>query len=391
MGAIDFAGTLMDETRKTTFARLVILFLVSRLFLEAVGVLAMFYFPPASSVARVRDLKYHKPVSPFFEMWVHWDSEWWLMIAEKGYLTYDVYKDFGGGRYMQQETAKFFPAYPGAIRVASWLTGNSVTAGILVSNLALLLFLRYLFRLGGRLFDEESGFRAGLLYLAFPTGFFLSAVYSEAMFLASLTAAFYYLETKKLLPACLAAGISVLCRSQAFMAAPVLVWLAWQRFPERRWWAACSAALALALPLAGYLLYIHLILGSITWIPETIRYWRGSTLYPLYAFVRFFTHPVAIHGQHNSMIDFSFALLHLVALAVSFRKIPMPYWVYSAIALLFPLSSTLFSFSRLCLANIPFFLYLGRNTRATLDFFAVPFWMLQAFFMAAFAIGYWVA
>ena len=132
------------------------------------------------------------------------------MIADHGYLSHDYFKDFGGGRYMPQETVKFFPAYPTLIRLFTFLVGNAMLAGVIVSNLAALIFLYYLYKLGEHLLNAGSGFRASLLYIAYPTAFFLSAIYSEALFFAALTAAFYYLEKKKILFACLAAAVAML-------------------------------------------------------------------------------------------------------------------------------------------------------------------------------------
>jgi hypothetical protein len=128
-----------------------------------------------------------------------------------------------------------------------------------------------------------------------------------------------------------------------------------------------------------------------SWISQSQTYWRGEMKYPFYAFVRFFQSNIAIHGQHNSMIDFTFAIVQIIVLVFSFRRIPLPYVLYSLIALLFPLSSSLFSFSRLCLANFPFFLVLppllGRLNLAIQIFCAI----ILAFFMAAFANWFWVA
>jgi hypothetical protein len=113
--------------------------------------------------------------------------------------------------------------------------------------------------------------------------------------------------------------------------------------------------------------------------------------YPFYAFVRFAQSSIAIHGQHNSLIDFSFAILQLLILVLSIRKLPAPYLLYGAAAIVFPLSSTLFSFSRLCLANFPFFLYLGNRLTGRLAFLMqIAFAFLLSFFMAAFANWFWV-
>src|SRR5580765_4054503 len=106
----------MNEDQKSVFTRLALFFLISRFFLEIVGVLGMFYFPPASAVAPIHDLQYHQTKSPFLNMWVHWDSEWYLLIADHGYHSYEYFKEAGRGRYLEQDTAKFLPAYPMGIR-----------------------------------------------------------------------------------------------------------------------------------------------------------------------------------------------------------------------------------------------------------------------------------
>jgi Mannosyltransferase (PIG-V) len=379
-----------DNVNLGSFRHVLLAFLVCRLILEVVGILSLFYFPPASSIGPARDLRYHKDGSPLFEIWSRWDSEWYLLIADKGYSSYDDFKEFGGGKYLPQETAKMFPAYPMGIRLLSMVTHNDVLSGFVLSNLSALVFLYYLFRLARKLFDDTSALNSAILYVVFPTGFFLSAVYSESLFLAAITACFYYLEEKRLLPAVLAGALTMLARPQGLLAIPALLWLTWARFPERKVAAVSLLVISCIIPLAFYSLFVTHTFGSPKWISETQRHLRGDMRYPFYALVRFFQNPVAVHGQHNSIIDFAFAALNLTVLLLSFRKLPGQYYLYSIIIVLFPLSSTLFSFSRLCLANFPLFLYFGQNSFGRSPLVQISFAMLQAFFFAAFANWYWV-
>jgi hypothetical protein len=281
--------------------------------------------------------------------------------------------------------------YPWTIRLFSFLTGNSAYAGIIVSNLSAVIFFYYFYRLAGKLLNSEEAAQACLFYVFYPASFFLNAVYTESLFLASLVAAFFYLEDKKLLPAAVSAMLAVLCRSTGLFALPALVWLAILRFPDQKGKSSLAMILACLFAFSIYLALIWRSFGSIDAVIAGPDYWRVQTVYPLYAFFRFLSNPIAIHGQHNSMIDFSFALIHMAALVAAFRRLPVPYSIYSIIVIVFPLSSSLFSFSRLCLLNFPFFLYLGsqlsgRWALVTQTLFA----MLLAFFMAAFANWYWV-
>ncbi len=382
---------MSSEKSKSLFSQILLIYLISRLVLEAVGILSIFYFPSARAIFPIKDLLYHEKVSASAEMWARWDSEWYLLIAEQGYDSHSYFKDFGGGRYLPAETTKFFPLYPLCIRLFSFLTGNTVLAGILVSNIAAVLFLYFFYRLTTRLFDSEVAAQSCLLYILFPASFFLNAVYSESLFLACLVACFCYIEEKRLWPAAFALSLTLLCRPTGVLALPAVLWLAAIKFQESRIRSVSILMLAGGGALLLYIGYVVRIFGSYDAIISGVNYWRGQSRYPFYALVRFFNGPMAIHGQHNSIIDFSFAALHILALAVSFRRLPKPYYIYSIITIAFPLSSTLFSFSRLGLANFPLFLYLGTQLTGRWALLVqIVFAMLRAFFMAPFANWYWV-
>ena len=189
----------------------------------------------------------------------------------------------------------------------------------------------------------------------------------------------------------IATAIAVITRSTAIIAVPPLIWLAFRCFPQKRIAASFAIAAAAAIPLLAYLLFVQVKFGSITWIPESIGYWRGDMKYPLYAIVRFAESNIAIHGQHNSIIDFCFAIANLGILVFTLRRIPRPYFLYSLLAVLFPLMSTLFSYSRLCLANIPFFILVAFFARRLNRALQIVCAVLLGFFMAAFANWFWVA
>jgi Gpi18-like mannosyltransferase len=380
----------VEQQKNEVLGTLLFCFVLTRLVLEAIGLLSQFYFPSARSIFPVADLLYHQQQPQALEQWARWDSEWYILVAEKGYNSYDAFKTFGHGKYLPQETAKFFPAYPAGINLLNRALHNSVLSGVILSNAASILFLYYLTLLAGKLFDQNAAFQAGLLYLLFPTSFFLNAVYSESLFLAAVAAAFYYIEEKKLLPAAVACALLVTARPQGMLAALPLLWLAGTTMTDNRKKAILCLAAAFAVPLLGYCFYIQQTFGSFRWITETSRYWRGEIRYPFYALARFFSNPVAIHGQHNSLIDFSFVLVNLLALIFSVRKLKAPYFFYSLIMIVFPLCSSLFSFSRLCLVNIPMFLFLGTLGERWQLTLRLVFAMLLAFFVAAFANWYWV-
>jgi hypothetical protein len=115
------------------------------------------------------------PFSPFLNLLLapaaRWDSVWYLAIARGGY---------GDGDPMKPA---FYPLYPGLMRAGGWLVGSPLTAGLLVSLVCCFAALVLLQRLTTLELGPEAARGTVLLVAFFPTAFFLSAVYSESLFL----------------------------------------------------------------------------------------------------------------------------------------------------------------------------------------------------------------
>ncbi len=109
-----------------------------------------------------------------------WDSNWYLLIAHYGYHP-------ALGAYTVSRSA-FFPLYPLGLGLISDLGVPPVAAGVLLSLCALAAALYGLHRLttlelGPRVGGDAA--RMAVYALAFaPMAFFLSAVYSESLYLA---------------------------------------------------------------------------------------------------------------------------------------------------------------------------------------------------------------
>jgi len=137
-----------------------------------------------------------------------WDASWYLVIAHYGYRP-----DLGS---FTASRAAFFPLYPLGMRAFGWVGVPLVLGGVLISLLALALALYGIHRLttlelsraarvGGRSLlgaglagaDGDGAARADVARLAVmvtafaPMAFFLSAVYSEALYLALSVGLFY--------------------------------------------------------------------------------------------------------------------------------------------------------------------------------------------------------
>jgi hypothetical protein len=115
-------------------------------------------------------------VAPF----ARWDSVWYLAIARDGYV------DGSAG-------TAFFPLYPLLVALVAQLGPGVLGAGVLVSVVCLFVALRLLWRLtdlelGG--VHPEAARLAVLACALGPMAFFLTAIYSESLFLALSLGAF---------------------------------------------------------------------------------------------------------------------------------------------------------------------------------------------------------
>jgi Gpi18-like mannosyltransferase len=152
-------------------------FAVTRLIIFGAGFLGSVMIP-AESGHWVAD-----PDSAFLNTWAKWDSQYYVDIATDGYWYQPE----------QRSNVAFFPLYPILMRItAKFLGGNLILAGFVVSNLAFLAGLIYLFLLTELELDTGSAQRVVFYLAIFPTSFFYSSVYTESVFLLLSVACMYY-------------------------------------------------------------------------------------------------------------------------------------------------------------------------------------------------------
>ena len=186
------------------------------------------------------------PTRWFLERFTWWDSFHFLRIADRGYLP------ISQGCCDQA----FFPGYPVAIRLVMPLTGgNAALAGFVVSVVAGTVAAVVLWHLGRLATGSAQGGRAAVVLLAVaPYGFFLVAVYSEALFLACALGAWAAGLTRRWWLAGVLTALATLVRINGlFLAVALLVLYLTQTrgVPLGRRLRPDAAALALPLLAAG--------------------------------------------------------------------------------------------------------------------------------------------
>ena len=171
----------------------------------------------------------------FYRVWTLFDGIFYTLIAQYGY------------RILQE--AAYFPLYPLLMRVTAPLTGgNAALAGILLSNLCSLAAFLLLGRLVAAEFGSRVARRTLLYYALFPTGLFLSAVYTEALFLLLSVSVFLALRHRRWLLSGALIALATLTRAQGALLLLPLAFEAWRAL--RPSWSALGAGRRLRVGLA---------------------------------------------------------------------------------------------------------------------------------------------
>jgi hypothetical protein len=295
--------------------------------------------------------------NPWLEVWQRWDTTHYQAIAERGYTS------FGLALFVP-------PLYPLLMRGVGGVTGgDTLLAGILVSNVFYLLGLVAFYRLVFREGQNRPAAQRAVIYLAsFPTAFFFLAAYTEALYLFAVVLMFEALRAERWGWAGIGGGLASLSRLPGVLAVAPLVYVAWTDWRTGRKvrpgvWGAISLTL---LGAAIFPLYVWLGMGLPPWTPLLIQNIRnsGGLAWPganLLAAAR-----QALSGQFvlTDVIDLTFFITFIVGAVPVWRKLPRIYSVYYLAVLALYLtriagSQPLLGIARYVLALFPLFMVWG--------------------------------
>ena len=298
------------------------------------------------------------PDNLLFDSFVRWDAGWYWRIATQGYYIH--------GR---QSDVAFFPGFPYLTRAFSMLTGDVWSAGLWVSNLALLASICFVYGVARHYLNERDARRSALWVLMFPTSLFFSAFYSEALFLLTVAATFYFYEREQLLFAGLCGCAAAFTRSTGVLLFPALALGVLHRADYKLRNVSPKVLFLLLIPagigLVAYLQYREV--GDPLAFVKVQAAWGRSSMSPFATLM----HQVQDIGKSPDGVQVAFdciAVLGLFAVvAASLHTLDLAHSAFAALSVLVPLSSGLvLSMERFAACVVPLYLVLGRATRAPL-------------------------
>jgi len=327
--------------------------------------------PPFRAYEGVTDL--------LFGTFAHWDSVWFIHIAEHGYDS-------------KQVTA-FFPLYPILVHGLAEVVRSTIVAGVLISVAAGAVAAGVLFRIARPLLGREVAGDAVLFLALYPIAYVFTAIYSDGLFLALATGAFLAGQQRRPLLAGVLGGLACGTRAAGLALVPALLVLLWPRRRALREYAGLAQILLLPAAVGAYAIYLNHRFGdwlafvhaegSVDWnrhVPPSgpfQGFWDAATAgwHGAAELVRHLPRTqnapagLPVHDQWAAWNALQFVLL-LVAIWLTveaWRRLGPAFGVYSAATILVFVSSPakfvpLASEPRYLLADFPLFLVLARMT-----------------------------
>ena len=313
----------------------------------------------------------------FINPWFQWDTISYLGIAIRG--------------YRPDASIAFMPLYPLLIRYTAPIFGGNYLLGALVlSTVFCIVALILMYELFATYYPVTIARQAVVMFLTFPTAFFLLAGYTESLFLIFVLAFWIFARRKQWWWAGLCAGLAALTRLQGVILSGVMIWMMLASLVERPAESPAgqirqvfsvlrsgreklmnsvrsTAGLAVLIPplcAAAYQIWLKLSgYGTISGALQT--YWRLKTVLPWTGFLLFLHRLPSRHFNYMDWIDLVLFIVILVASLIGLRLLDPAFslYIWLTLAVLFTRGTPphlLASYSRYFLSLFPLFLLPAR-------------------------------
>lgn len=293
------------------------------------------------------------------------DYRSWLIWWDQGHYI-AIAKNFYANRGFA-----FFPLLPLLIRFFNLIFHNYVISGQFISSISLLAAIIYLYRLVRIDFSAKISLRSVIYILIFPFSFFFGLIYTESLFLALVTASFYYARKEKWFKASLLAGLASATRVMGIF---VFIGILYEYLESKGWnFRRLGKELIYILLIApsgliSYMLYLQIKFNDFLAFFHSQADWGKSATFNLLIPLKRSLYPI------KNVLNFSldkevyinnfvevFCLLAAICLIIlAFRKIRTSYLIYAFLSIMLPpLTGILSSVNRYVIILFPIFIFLA--------------------------------
>jgi hypothetical protein len=316
-----------------------------------------------------------------------WDSPHYVDIAKNGYVNFGEQSLF----------IVFFPLYPFLIRLATFDYHYMELSALLVSNISSIVAMVYLFKIAKLEFGEETAKRSVMYLSIYPTAYFLSAPFTESVFLAFAIACFYCAIRGKWMWSGFLGLLASLTRINGLILLPALI----IEYLSQKKWKLRDVDFDITwigLTLVGFLVYLFInyeVTGNFFTFMEIQRTHWYQTLDPLLGLDRAWQWATTASFPQNITVGSAqlvFAILGLLCTVGSFLRLRLSYSFYMLFTWMMCVSTSFWiSIPRYTLAMFPLFILLGViGNSKKFNYIALPSCLMSlTFFTILFSSGQW--
>ena len=364
-----------------------------RLVLILIAIPAMFFITPRPGFTNLTPTP---SVSNIFSIWANFDGQRYLELAQNGY----------GFERKNISNYAYFPIYPWAIKTFNIL-GSYLASGLLLSHLFLILAIYFLYKLINLDHKSKIAKSAVMLLLVFPVSFFFGSVYTESLFLLLAVLSFFFARKNNFFLAGIFAALASATRITGIFLWPALVYEFWLFHGRDIKKSLNPGALWLILPPLGLLSFIRFQASqtgdAFTFIRLQSDFVGGGGDKLVLIYQVFFRYAkMVLFINHTDPLFFTVllellsAILILLVLVFSLKKIRFSYWIFTLFSYLLPtFTGTFVSMPRFTIVLFPIFIYLALWFDRQHPFVRIAYYticsILTIFAVALFTTGYSVS
>jgi len=294
----------------------------------------------------------------FISIWNTWDTHHYLNIAQYGYSSSTVDE--------RHILIAFFPLYPFLIKILALVLQNYLLSALLVSNIAYIFAVFYLYKLVRIDFEKEDALRSIIYFSIFPTAYFLHAAYTESLFLALTIASFYYARKDRWALSGVIGMLAATTRITGIILLPVLVieYLSQREYKKENIRKDILWILVIALGFVLYLILNYITYGDpLRFLEIQSGHFSKHLAIPTEGFFSAWTG--IFWGTPAISLTFGwfeiiFSILGLILIIYSFFRLRLSYSLYALVTWLIVTSTSFWlSIPRYTLSIFPIFIVLA--------------------------------
>jgi Gpi18-like mannosyltransferase len=283
-----------------------------------------------------------------------WDSINYISIAHNGYQFSGVYEQGG-------ELIAFFPMWPMLINFVHHVTYlGYVHTGIILAFIFGLASSMLLYKLVLDWKGEKVASWSTALLAFYPSSIFLSAAYTESLFLFLTLLTFYLLQKNKERWALVAVALACVTRVTGSILGLVYAWEVWKK--SRNIFYLALLSMVAVMPFLAFVYFQYYFYGTpLAFMEAQHAHWHQHAVFPWqglwYAIER------AIYDMKYPVmwkIDLVYLVTIIVTACLSFKTVPRYIWTFGLGVLLLTLTSSLIvGMGRYFILFLPLYFYWG--------------------------------